>query len=349
MKSLIKKIILLLVFVFSKKIKQPPGLLVLTYHRVSNEADNDDPLKVSKGCFDKQIKYLKNNYTIVSGSDLYEAIESGNQLPDNACLITFDDGWRDNYTRAFPILKKHAVPALIFISTNFISSNKIFWHEKIQYILRVAPIICKENTLEFMVDKWPDEIIAQIYRIISRSNKKRSHGINVLISELKMFDPVQISNLIVELEKNISSPIEEDRLMLTWEEILEMSENNIEFGSHTQNHVILTQVKKEEVYKELEGSRNILEKKIGKRVSFLSYPNGNYDDYVLDVTRLTGYLSAFTCVSGINESLNEVYEIKRKHIRENFSSGLTGKYSDVYFKIDLLGVREFVSKNNIFS
>lgn len=343
MKSVIKKIILLIIFIFSKKIGRQPGLLVLTYHRVSNEVDNDDPLKVSQDCFDKQIKYLKNNYTIISGRDLHEAIESGNQLPDNACLITFDDGWRDNYTRAFQILKKHTVPALVFISTSFISTNKIFWHERIQCILREAPKQCVENTLDFMVGNWPEVIITQIYLLISTSSDKRSHGINVLISDLKMFDPIKIESLISELEKNVSSPIEYDHLMLTWDEIIEMSDNNIEFGSHTQNHVILTQINKEQVCKELEESKNIIEERLGKEVKFISYPNGNYNDYVLDMARKTGYLSAFTCVSGVNESLKEVYKIKRKHIRENYSTGIIGKYSDIFFKIDLLGVREYLS------
>ena len=105
MKSLVKKIILLFIFAFSKKINKPAGLLILTYHRVCEVEDSNDPLIVSKICFDNQIKYLKNNYTIISSDDLKNAIESEKELPDDACLITFDDGWRDNYRRCKAIHK----------------------------------------------------------------------------------------------------------------------------------------------------------------------------------------------------------------------------------------------------
>jgi peptidoglycan/xylan/chitin deacetylase (PgdA/CDA1 family) len=93
-----------------------PSAKILLYHRV-NELKNDPyKLAVEQLNFERQISYLSKNYNVIPLSDLYENIRTGN-IKKKTLAITFDDGYLDNYTRAYPILKKYKVSASIFIST----------------------------------------------------------------------------------------------------------------------------------------------------------------------------------------------------------------------------------------
>jgi len=154
--DIIKKIVWLVLYnIGFWKHRESNGLLVLTYHRISDELDIQDPLKVSMENFEKQILFLKENYSIISGEQLADIITNKRLFPPKACLITFDDGWRDNYTHAFPILKRYRVPAIIFISTDYIGTDKMFWHEKLKKILIKMPDSVDRQNLKKVLDQWP--------------------------------------------------------------------------------------------------------------------------------------------------------------------------------------------------
>jgi len=341
MRYFIKKIILLLLY-YSFRDRQHNGLLVLTYHRISDTSDYEDSLKVSKNIFEKQIQYLKNNYTILSGEELSDIIRNKKPFPDNSCLITFDDGWRDNYTNAYPILKKYKIPAIIFISTDFISTYNIFWHEQLQELLKNIPANTINKELDKLLSDWPGDIRKLISEALKQPNSKRQLKISELISTLKLVDPEKIDELIIKLSKIYNQKLIDESLMLSWNEINEMSQNNICFGSHTKSHAILTQVSHNSVIKELKESKDIIENKLGKQVHYLSYPNGNYNKDILNVAKKNGYLAGFTCKTGLNITFESSLELKRKHIREDQSLGINRGFSDLFFRIDLADVRRYI-------
>lgn len=343
MKNYLKKSLLILIYFFHKR-KKSNGLLVLTYHRVTEEPDYQDPLKVSRTSFEKQIQYLKRHYTLLSGEQLVDIIRNKKPLPDNSCLITFDDGWRDNYTNAYPILKKYNIPAIIFISTDFISTNNIFWHEQLQELLKNIPANTINKELDKLLSDWPVDIIKLISEALKQPNSKRHLKISELISTLKLVDPEKIDELIIKLSKIYNQKLIDESLILSWDEINEMSQNNICFGSHTKSHAILTQISNDKVIEELKESKSKIENKINNEVEFISYPNGNYNTDIASATKKLGYLAGFTCRSGLNISINNPFEMKRNHIREVHSLGFNGKYSDLFYKIDLAEVKKYISK-----
>lgn len=93
---------------------------VLTYHSIGIE---NTPLTVSQDLFDVHMSYIKNNYNPISINELVSCIYDGVELPVNAVLVTFDDGYQDNYRNAYPILNKYNIYALIFLATGFIGSK----------------------------------------------------------------------------------------------------------------------------------------------------------------------------------------------------------------------------------
>lgn len=339
----IKKITFLFLYylLFFTRIKKTNSLLVLTYHRITDEPDLHDPLKVSMANFEKQILFLKKNYNIISGGQLADAIKNNRPFPDKACLITFDDGWRDNYTHAFPILRKYQIPAIIFISTDYIGTNKVFWHEKLCNIL--AKVQANPEKVSNAKDGLPVSVAERVSNIIKIPHYQRRPEINDLIEYLKKYTPKEINNFIKKLEalfdvvEEISQPV-----MLSWEQVKEMSQNNICFGSHTKSHAILTQISDDEIEEELRDSKYIIANKIGKPVFFLSYPNGNYDKNIVKIAKKSDYLAGFTCISGINYSYKSLLELKRKHVREDITLGLNERFSEIFFKIEISGTRDYL-------
>jgi len=98
------------------------GIPVLNYHQINDESHN--ALTLSSHEFDAQMAYLKKaGYTSISPNQLFDYLESNTPLPPNPVLITFDDGYEDNYRVAYPILQKYGLTATIFLITDFINTN----------------------------------------------------------------------------------------------------------------------------------------------------------------------------------------------------------------------------------
>ena len=104
-------------------------VLVLNYHKVDNTFIS---LAVRPDDFDKQMQYLSDNgYNTITPDELYDSLAGNKELPENPVLITFDDGYEDNYTNAYPILKKYGFKGTIFVISSFLGKNKnyITWDQ----------------------------------------------------------------------------------------------------------------------------------------------------------------------------------------------------------------------------
>lgn len=111
--------------VFAKYKTKNSEIPVLMYHSIAKEKGNG--LRVPKEIFREQMQYLKdNNYITLTLDELYSRLESGKKIRDNSVVITFDDGYEDNYKEAYPILKEYGFNATIFVITSFIDKGDIF-------------------------------------------------------------------------------------------------------------------------------------------------------------------------------------------------------------------------------
>jgi peptidoglycan/xylan/chitin deacetylase (PgdA/CDA1 family) len=317
------------------------SLVVLTYHRISEVPDPNDPLKISASTFEKQIRFLKSNYSIASGEEISAAFRGLHQLPNNSCVITFDDGWQDNYSIGFPILKKYQAPALIFLSTDYIGTGKIFWHNKLRKILNEEDSGC--SAVKIIDQYWPYELAKNIKVIYQLPIEQRGNSINELIERMKTLTLVQIESLISCLSSllNIAS-LNDECSMLSWEQVAEMSKNGIIFGSHSKSHSILTKLDADSVRIEIEDSKKVLEKRLKQTITFIAYPNGNFDKRIILAAKDAGFQAGFTCEPGINRNFNRPFELKRINMREDSSSGLSGSFSCPLFKMELSGAMFYI-------
>ncbi len=317
--------------------------LILMYHRIIDETTDKDSLQpglyVNNKVFEKQIEFLAKTYKPISMREFDNSIKNNNLLPRKSVLITFDDGWRDNFIHAYPILNKYGVSATIFLAVDFIGSGRIFWFYEISSIL-ANPAITRDmlkSVLTNSLGKLPDSKSAQ--NLLADDLDFIIQDKDSLIEKLKSVEISIIYDIIGKLKNAASSAparAEEDRLMLNWDEVKEMSKAHIEFGSHGMSHRLLTIIELNEVNEELHKSKKIIEEKIEKPIISFSYPNGNHNEEIEKAVEKAGYQYAFI-VGNENSGIKvkNIFALGRVGIHNDISIGPLGKFSRAMFSLHL--------------
>jgi peptidoglycan/xylan/chitin deacetylase (PgdA/CDA1 family) len=290
-----------LLFPFVKK-RQSRNVQILVYHRVNDEHDSFFPATPT-GVFAKQMDYLASNFNVLSLEDAVERMRI-NDIPDSAVVITFDDGYKDNYLNAFPILKRLSISATIFLTTEIIGSEKVIWHDRVFSAFRET----KSPYLKGFVNtsrRVPLETIRD------KLNAQRE-----VLDFLRTLDDrermIWIDKLIEHL--NVKDGGETQGIMLTWEEITIMHQKGISVGSHTVTHPILSKLPIDRARVEISESKKIIEKKLDTKIKAFAYPSGRREDFdatTKDLLREAGYECALTMIFGPNENGQDLFELRR--------------------------------------
>jgi len=267
---------------------------ILNYHRVN---DFNDPFtidSVSATDFNDQMRYVAAHYHVLSLDDIYDRITHHSPLPAQCLAITFDDGYADNYTFAWPILKKHKLPATIFLTAGCIDSQTPLWFDQVLSAFKTTG----KNTFNCPVTQTVFDI---------QTVEQKLHTAHVMLEQLKKTKSDQKNSLIADIlnELGISShdKLHNTSTLLTWPQIKEMSADKISFGSHTMTHPILAGLPEADLEWELTASRQLIAGKINKEVQFFAYPNGKKKDFTETVTRAVrqaGYKAALTTEPNTN-------------------------------------------------
>jgi peptidoglycan/xylan/chitin deacetylase (PgdA/CDA1 family) len=221
--------------------------------------------------------------------------------------VTFDDGYRNTFTHAYPILKQLSIPATIFLTTGYIGTNKLTWWQETELLLQSS-----QDTFTFD-EPW----ISGTYNLSNSNDKQKLYNtIRQAILHPDIHDPDEILKPIrnrITVTQCTKNPT-----FLSWDEILEMAKNPlIEFGSHTVSHKILSKMSRIELLPELAHSKMDIEQNLGTEVDFFAYPNGQIGDFTEEsqyCLKEAGYRCAVTTTHGsINISSNP-YQLNRMSI-----------------------------------
>jgi peptidoglycan/xylan/chitin deacetylase (PgdA/CDA1 family) len=291
---------------------------VLMYHRVLADSNNL-PFFIHPGMFvtpstlEKQIVYLKEKFNIIFLDDLVDKF----LLKENIggyCSITFDDGWVDNYTNAFPLLLKYHIPATIFITTGFMDTEKLFWPEEICYYLDLFLIKKPNHTgASTSFKKYTEEMSRYQYC-------NREVLFDKAVERLKEYSQDEREEILNRF-RSIYSTGSFPRQMLSWDEAKEMLMSGlVRFGSHTDNHVILDQVGDASINNEITVSRDKIQNRLGIKVRTFAYPNGNHNENIHKILAANGFDIAVTTRKGYLGPEISPIEIPRIGIHDDISS-----------------------------
>ncbi|MGF7119278.1 polysaccharide deacetylase family protein [Methanobacterium oryzae] len=274
---------------------------ILAYHRVGPQTDEWSLNPLSEKIFEYHINYLSKNFKIVTLSNLSEMIRNGN-VPEKAVVITFDDGYKDNYEVAFPILKKYNAPATVFLATGPVEEKNLFWWDKINYAL-------------FHTDMESIDLNhIGAYQLCCNEDKILA-GLNIQ-EKLKKMDNNKKETVMGELINLTDVTIPEKlgkKYLLSWDEIKKMNKNGIEFGSHTVTHPILTNVSIDKAKWELINSKKCIEENLETEVKSFAYPNGDFNAKLSSLVENLGYTSSVSVfpMQLLKNSVNELYKLSR--------------------------------------
>jgi peptidoglycan/xylan/chitin deacetylase (PgdA/CDA1 family) len=303
-------------------------LLILTYHRVLSQYKSEKEfvqpgMYVGKDVFEKQIQFLQSYYTIISFSEYLRRVKMGDWESDRQyCIITFDDGWKDNYDYAFPILTRYNIPATIFLAISFIGTNQWFWPERVSRLFDITgPSSIKSliaDLAEIVHDLKLNDIIIKSLQLTDGFTT--SQIIDRLIGAIKTCPPDIIPIFIERAEAILGIEPPDYRLMLNWDEVREMSVNQISFGSHGCTHRILTLLSDHEIKSEVNTSITSLKEREVNYVPVFCYPNGNYNYDICNMVSAAGYHAAVTTHNGLNRLDNSgMFSLHRVGIHNDVS------------------------------
>jgi len=277
--------------------------LILTYHRFSLDGAGET---TSARAFAEQLDYLTTHYRIVPLASLAEYLSSGATVPAGVASIAIDDGYRDAYEIAFPILTKYKVPATLFVATDFIDRKIWLWTDKLRYLTTHANF----DTLKITKNK-------QTSALMPRRYASRLEAATQINSALKLFPDALKERVILKIAASLGLqmpelPTEEYR-PITWKQAREMDSAGVRIESHSVSHPILTRVTEEQLRAEVWNSRARLEEMLGRDVNLFCYPNGDNDERVSQAVRSAGYKVAVTVEPGLNEAGSDLLRLRRVH------------------------------------
>lgn len=284
--------------------------VILRYHSVSTAADGthlclDPGLAVAPADFDQQCAYLKQHYNVLSLDEMVERLSNNSAMPPKAVALTFDDGYLDNYTQAFPILQRHGLNATFYVTTNCIDNREILWTGLLRFCVFTTTVPVLE-TREPMA-----------FRLPLRTPLERREAFTKLIVTMKNIPTERRLALLEAVREgagiNDVTPLKS--IMMSWDQVREMHRAGMIFGAHTLTHPNLPNATAEEAEREIVGSRDALAEQIGARVLHFSYPNGrgsaHLTESVKSIVRRAEFTSATTSVTGSVMAGDDPFALKR--------------------------------------
>ena len=284
------------------------GVVVLTYHRIGNAEESmldRNVFSATADEFDRQVALLKRESDIVRPDDVPELIKK----PGRHVMITFDDGYRDNFDLAFPILKAHGVPATFFLCTGFLDHQVMSWWDEIAWLIRSSPLP------EISLAPWSSSPIRTGRRDVEQS-------IQAVLTRYKEL-PTQCAQEMLASIRSLSGspPLDAEvtrTLWMTWEMVREMAAAGMVIGGHTVNHPLLGRLDAAAQRAEIASGQRRITAELGHPARAFAYPVGSADSFdaaTKAAVASAGFKTAFSFHGGYARSSTwDPFNIPRTYI-----------------------------------
>ncbi len=241
------------------------GAVILLYHQIDSQT------------FEKHVRWLKKYGKIISIDTLVERIERRQNL-ENSVVITFDDGWKSNYTEVLPVVKKYNVPIIVYLVSDTVGTEIEFWW-------------VTGNNLRATLTSTQGEVLdSDYYEAIP--NKQKNAEIREAMERLQYSAQARCALLLPEIKEMLDS-------------------NLVTFGSHSKSHPNLKMTEPEEAAEEIIGSKTSLESQLKVKIAHFAYPHGSYSKPHIDILKDGGYASAVTVLPQLNSVQADLYQLGR--------------------------------------
>jgi peptidoglycan/xylan/chitin deacetylase (PgdA/CDA1 family) len=274
-----------------------PGILIINHHRIGDAKQS----RFDHGLFsattdqlDQQMRYIKRHFPVAHGDELVELATARKPMKHLFVAVTFDDGYLDNYTKAFDVMRSNGCGGTFFLVPTWIGSNLIPWWDEVAHLVRNSPR--SSFTLSYPV---PVKVLLE---------GDRERAIHFVLQHYKRTDNIDNDEFMRQLRRASECDLPEvGRRFLDWQEAAEMQAGGMTIGSHTHTHRILAQLPEQQQALELAQSRAALEEKLGQTMTTLAYPVGlptAFTGTTQDLATAAGYKLCFSFYGGVNTPQN---------------------------------------------
>jgi peptidoglycan/xylan/chitin deacetylase (PgdA/CDA1 family) len=290
--------------------------VVLTYHGVlTGGGEGYEFLNhnfVPAQVFDRQMRWVREQYRPLPLSLLVRYYRDGQPPPPRSIAITFDDGFANNYSAAFPILQRYGIPFTVFLTTGLLDHpGTLLWTE------RVKRSIYLSDRSEVTLDLFGREV-----RLNLHSTEGRAAATRTVLLELKHQAVAVRDAAISEIEGRCGRPSLRDAdrerfQFLSWDQVRSLAAAGVEFGSHTVNHPIVSRLDGRSLEFELRESKRRLETELARPCDLFAYPNGSPADFgerEKQALAAAGYAAAFALTGRVNRRAPDLYALDRVNI-----------------------------------
>ncbi|TAA46795.1 polysaccharide deacetylase family protein [Corallincola spongiicola] len=244
---------------------------ILMYHRFSAEKKRGymDVLQLRQ-----QLQLLKTEFTVLSLSEVADALEHQLPLPKNTIVLTVDDGYADFYQYAFPEFRAAGVPVSFFVTSGFVDGKTWLWPDMLTALI---------DNIDPIHAVWPKNTPSELVAGLKHCNDKRAvwHPLNRFLMPMALQDKFVWLQQAAELNQyKITRHAPSAYKPVTWEQLKEMAASGIvDIGAHTVMHPTLSGLPMAEAISEVTESRTRLETQLGIKVKNFCYPNGQPEDF----------------------------------------------------------------------
>lgn len=297
------------------------------FHRV-NRAPDCLGLTVLPELFSLQLRYLKDHFRIVSVKDAVQMI-SEKSVNERCCAVTFDDGYRDNFEIASPLLKEHVVPATFFITYEAIETGQFGWGAFDRTILSYPGP-------KLDLSAWG------VGEYLLGNQGQREQAVITLHRLLKKQADSVKKDVIAHVVSAYGDNEVPERVMMNWDEVRRLAKDDLfTIGAHTVTHPILSRISHDQAMVEIMECKQLLQDKVEQSIDLFAYPNGGKEDVndeVVSIVKKSGYKAAFTTIPGLNSSSSELFSLKRIDVTMDIAADCKGKFSPHIFKFYISGI-----------
>jgi len=301
-----------------RRIAEGETVGILRYHAIVNPDDNyyaSPGISITPKEFDDQIRFLSKHFSVISLDTVAKCIARRQSFPARSIVLTFDDGYRDNYL-AYKILKKYNGSGTFYIVTEAIGNQSPLWLFEVIYRLRktsrqALDITLPDTHLHFSFRSHADraEAAREVTEVIKSNTLEVRNSIMAQVID-------QLDD-IPQFAEKVSS------VMLDWEQVCEMAANGMTIGGHTMTHLNLPNADFKDALREIGGCKKTIERAIGSEVRHFSYPNGGnyayYNDAVKKAVKEAGYTTSTTSNNGVVGLRSDRWELERVRVTSNIS------------------------------
>jgi peptidoglycan/xylan/chitin deacetylase (PgdA/CDA1 family) len=304
-------------------------VLVLGYHQVVQDARNAGPsipaMVISTAMLEKQLEWVGRHFRFVSLDELGQRLESREAGERPLAAVTFDDGYRDVYEQAFPLLQRMGIPGAVFVVTDFVGTVRLMLHDRVHLLatrLLAEPPSSRARLIGRLLDAGPAPALEEIER-------QRPHDafavMRALLESARSARLEALVAMLAEAEEGDEEDVSELRV-LDWDMVRTMHRAGFTIGSHTATHALLTLEAPDRVRQELAESRKRLEDELGAPVRHFAYPDGRFDGAVVDAVAEAGYRFAYT-ICRHRDRRHPLLTVPRRLLWENSCRDSAGRFS----------------------